>query len=122
MSAALNEDLIEEWAERLQCADLVVDYPLEFEQDGRVYSGWVEQPEAQREAWRARARTAFRAGLVALQVPAPTVASVRTEWGVKVRSGEDSLMDYEETARRFAEVHDIPVRRREVLTTEWVDA
>lgn len=122
MSAALDEAVVEEWAERLQCADLAVDYPLEFEQDGQVYSGWVEQPEAEQEKWRALARLAFRAGLIALRTPGLAVTNVRTEWGVKTLSGEHSLMDYEESARRYAEVHDIPVRRREVLTTEWVDA
>lgn len=52
--------VVEEWAERLQCADLVTDYPL-TDEDG--YSGWLEQPETEQERYRGLARMAFAAGL-----------------------------------------------------------
>lgn len=61
---AQDQALVEEWAERLQCADLAVDYPFEFEEDGQVYSAWHEQPVLAQERWRGLARLAFRAGLL----------------------------------------------------------
>lgn len=63
---------IEEWAERLQCADLGIDYPLTIEIDGEEFSGWMEQPHERQEHWRSLAAFAFEAGLTP---PQPVVVS-----------------------------------------------
>lgn len=60
----LDEAAIEEIAERLQCADIGVDYPFTWMDeadgpDGPEYSAWMEQPHAEQERWRGLARLAY---------------------------------------------------------------
>lgn len=43
---------VDEWAERLQAADLVIDYPIVWE-DG---AGWLDQSEVEVDRWRGVAR------------------------------------------------------------------
>lgn len=62
-----NHDVREEWAARLQCADVGVDFPWLTEDGCDV---WHEQSEAAQEHYRRLLRVALSAGL---QIP-PTAA------------------------------------------------
>jgi hypothetical protein len=64
-----NHDVREEWAARLQCADVGVDFPWLTEDGCDV---WLEQSEAAQEHYRNLLHVALSAGL---QIPPPAAVS-----------------------------------------------
>lgn len=63
-AATARQDRIERWAERLYAADLVVDYPVAFEDANGDVIGWGDLSDKEVGMWRAVARVADRAGFV----------------------------------------------------------
>jgi len=96
--SALDPVAVEEWAERLQCADLGIDYPFMWtDDDGTTFSAWAEQSHAEQERWRVRARLAFAAGLR----PAPAPDSGGLYGKFRVERVEPSSRGIDHSACRY---------------------
>lgn len=83
-----HHDVREEWAARLQCADVGVDFPWLTEDGCDV---WHEQSEAAQEHYRNLLRVALSAGL---QIPPPAAVSAAAP-------DEREALDVERLPERF---------------------